>query len=278
VTILPKKQKNHPMKKLGIASLTCAVAAGVMATAGTAGAQTLALELQAANYNPITGVWTDTSGNGNNATWGPANGGTPAIPTLATGATPNGSSAVDITATGGNFAFTGISGASGYTIFAYIAPTADTGGGRFAITGGNVQSLEYDLYQGHQNWLNEYIGNGGPATSTVPTGSFSLLDLAVSGAGGAFNINETPDGTTGAGSFSTGISRIGNNHGGGDSLLGDIAEIDIYTGVLSPAQIATQEGVLTADYVSPVPEPTTWAMLIGGFGTLVASRRFRRQA
>jgi hypothetical protein len=64
---------------------------------------------------------------------------------------------------------------------------------------------------------------------------------------------------------------------------GQIAEIDIYQGVLTPAQIAGVEATLTGEYVTKtipvipmVPEPTTLAMLAGGFGLLFAARRFRK--
>jgi len=33
---------------------------------------------------------------------------------------------------------------------------------------------------------------------------------------------------------------------------------------------------LTSEYVTTVPEPSSWVMLAGGLGTLVAVRRFRR--
>src|SRR5260370_34541416 len=46
------------------------------------------LELKAANYNPCTFVWSDTSGNGNDAT------ATFSPPTLNPGQTPNGSAVV----------------------------------------------------------------------------------------------------------------------------------------------------------------------------------------
>ena len=257
------------MNKLNTTIATCAVATVLGGL--SAGAQTLSLQLTAANFNAVSGAWGDTSGNSDNAAFY----GT--LPTLVSGATPTGASAVDLPGNGGFTIPTGISGASGYTIFAVIAPTTDTGGSRFALTGGNTGSLEYNLYQGHQNWLNEYVGNGGPGTGTIPTtGSFSLVDLTVSGTGGAFDLNSSADGTTGAGTFGTALTRIGNNHGGGDGFKGDIAEIDIYSGVLSPSAISTEEAALTSEYITPVPEPSSWVMLAGGLGTLVAVRRFRR--
>jgi hypothetical protein len=256
------------MNRIQTTLTTCAVATVLGGL--SASAQTLELQLTAANYNAVSGAWADSSGLFDNAAFY----GT--LPTLVSGATPTGASAVDLPGNGGFTIPTGISGASGYTIFAVIAPTVDSvGGNRYALTGGNTGSLEYNLYQGHQNWLNEYVGNGGPGTGTIPTGSFSLVDLTVSGTGGTFHLNSAADGTTGAGTFGTALTRIGNNHGGGDGFQGDIAEIDIYSGVLTSGQIATEEAALTSEYIT-VPEPSSWVMLAGGLGTLIAVRRFRR--
>jgi hypothetical protein len=111
------------------------------------------------------------------------------------------------------------------------------------------------------------------------------VDLAVSSTlVGSFNFNGSPDGTTSSGTaFSNPITQIGNNEGGGDFFSGDIAEIDIYQGVLTSDQIASVEATLTGEYITgtipviPVPEPTTLAMLAGGFGLLFAARRFGRK-
>ena len=258
--------------------VACVVAAGLIATGGfSPSAQTLSLQLKASNYNPTTGVWTDSSGNSDNATYYGS------LPTLVSGLTPNGSSAVGLNlghTTGIGFTLaSSLSGANGYTVFALIEPTTDTGGSRFALTGGSSSSaLEYNLYQGHQNWLNEYQGGGGAGTGTISTSSFSLIDLAVTSSGGSFNLNGSSDGTTspGFGAFTSPITRIGNNEGGGDGFAGYIAEIDIYEGVLSSAQISSVESAFTAEYITSVPEPSTWAMMAGGFGMLFAARRFRR--
>jgi hypothetical protein len=251
------------------------IAAVVVVSGLSAGAQTLALQLQAANYNPITGVWSDTSGNNNTATYYGL------LPTLATGVTPNGSSAVGLNLGNGNgngFSLTSsLAAGSGYTVFAFIEPVNTTG--RHALTGGSNQgALEYDIYNGNQDFLREYLQDVGNGTATVSTSSFSLIDLAVSSTlAGSFRFNGSADGTTGSGTaFSSPITRIGNNEGGGDGFAGYIAEIDIYQGVMNSTQIGTVEAALTAEYVSPVPEPTTLALTAGGLGLLVAVRRFRR--
>ncbi len=94
----------------------------------------LMVNYESANYDASTGVWTDTSGNANNASVAnaysqlPSNG----TPTLVTNATPNGSSAVQFTFSatapgtlGQSLGLTTpLSSSTGFTIFAYILPSS----------------------------------------------------------------------------------------------------------------------------------------------------------
>ena len=212
-------------------------------------ALTPALQLLATNYDAGSGVWTDSSGNGNNATY---SGGT--TPTLVTSVTPNGGSAVDIASTGGSFLLTSALSQTngGYTVFTYVKPTTvNSGSSRFAITGGSAAgALEYNFYQGNQNYLIEYTGGGGGGTATIPTSSFSMLSLAVNASGANFRLNGADDGTVAGATFTQPITRIGNNHGFGDSLVGQVAEVDVYNGVLTTAQITNIEAQLTAKYIT----------------------------
>jgi hypothetical protein len=210
---------------------------------------TAMVQLIATNYNPVTGVWTDYSGNNNNATYGVVQSGSLVLPSLVSSVTPNGSSAVNITAGNGSFVLTTpLDASSGYTVFAYIEPSSTSG--RNAITGGSAQyALEYDVYNGNQNYLNEYSGSEqASGTGTIPTSNYSLIDLAASSSGVSFRLNAASDGTSSGATFSQPITRIGNNEGGGDGLVGQVAEIDIYNGALSSIQISNIETQLTASY------------------------------
>jgi hypothetical protein len=252
---------------------SCAMVAGLIAASGVSANAQLALQLKASNYNASTGVWTDTSGNSDNATASILS-----AVSLASGVTPNGSSAVDIAGANGTFfsLANSISGSSGYTVFAVVEPTGASGA-RQAITGGSAPyALEYDVYNGTQDFLQEYKLDVAHGTTTVPSSSFSLLSVAVNSSGSTFGFNSGSDGTGAGAAFSQPITKIGNNEGGGDFFSGDIAEIDIYTGVLTSSQISSIDSTLTAEYFTAVPEPSTWAMMAGGFGILLATRRFRR--
>jgi len=201
------------------------------------------VQLIATNYDPIGGVWTDSSGNGNNATYsGGIN------PSLVSSVTPNGGSAVNITSGAGSFTLaSSLDPASGYTVFAYLQPSSTSG--RHAVTGGSSPgALEYDIYNGNQDYLTEYTADIGHGTATIPVSSFSLIDLAVNSSGGVFRLNGAASGTVAGATFGSAITRIGNNEGGGDGLVGQVAEIDIYSGVLSSLQISSIEAQLSAKY------------------------------
>ena len=60
--VSPMKSKNSMMR---VASL---LLLALLAAGQVANAQTLLVQLKSTNYNASTGVWTDSSGNSNNAT------------------------------------------------------------------------------------------------------------------------------------------------------------------------------------------------------------------
>jgi hypothetical protein len=262
-------------------------AAGLVVLGGMNGnAQTLELQLKASNYDPGTGGWTDASGLGNNATFA----GAPLLnPTLSLGATPNGLAAVSLL--GGTSAFTlqnSLAGASGYTIFAYceIASTTSNNSGNAdsvnALTGSTLNenvggALEYNVNSGLQDATVEYGNDIVSGTATLSTSSFSLMDLAIDGSGSSVRLNGAADGTGSGMTFGVGddIDTIGNDTSDIQGFYGEIAEIDIYSGVLTDPQLVSFENGLIAEY-GQVPEPNAGIMLAGGLLTLVAVGRLRR--
>ena len=272
---------NHkitPWLKLSKRSSLLLATGFALAAASTGHAQTLLLSLQAQNYNTTTGVWTDSSTNVDNATVSTAGGAVAA--TKATGATPNGSAAVVFA---GNSFFnlaTGISagnGATGYTAFVFAMPTTTSG----TFFGGGGGSFQYRVTSGSQDVVQQGQADLGHGTATVSTSSFSLLDVTTSSTQApAFRLNGTADATIGGATsnFGNSIQVIGSNQlGGGENFTGDIADIEIFSGILTPAQITAEEAVLTAEYVTiaAAPEPSTWAMALVGVGALFGVQRFR---
>jgi len=264
-----------------------AMAAGVAVLGGVnVQAQTLELQLKAANYDPGTGIWTDSSGLGDNATFA----GSPfPNPTLSFGATPNGLAAVSLP--GGTSAFTlqnSLAGGSGYTIFAYceIASTTSNNSGNAdsvnALTGSalNVNvggALEYNVNSGVQDATVEYGNDIVSGTATLSTSSFSLMDLAIDGSGSSLRLNGAVDGTGSGMTFGVGddIDTIGNNTSDIQGFYGKIAEFDVYSGALTNPQIDSIENGLITEY-GQVPEPNAGILLAGGLLTLVAVGRLRR--
>jgi hypothetical protein len=270
------------MKKLPI----IAAVAGLAVVGGlSASAQSLMVQLQASNYNPTTGVWND-SVNSSFFGYAYAEGyGTGLNPTLTAGATPNGSAAVNFSPShAGDFSLyndtattgAGISAANGYTIFAVIEPGA--GSSPQALTGGwGNGCLEYRINGGSQDVLSEWTKDYASGTGTVPSTGFSIADVTVSSAGGTFYLNGVADGTIGANAgFNDAIRNLFNNAGGGEGFSGMVAEIDIYSGTMTAGQMAAEDSALTAEYITTVPEPSTWVMMASGFGMLLVTRRFRR--
>ena len=227
---------------------------------------TALVQLVATNYNSGSGVWTDSSGNANNATYTNAIYTGSLNPTLDSLVTPAGGSAVNIASGGGSFQLTSsLDPSVGYTVLAYVKPSATSG--RNALTGGSAAgALEYDIYNGKQDYLREYLQDVGSGNATIPTTGFSLIGLAVNSSGAAFRLNGASDGNVAGATFSSPITRIGNNEGNGDSYVGDIAEIDIYSGVLSTLQITNLEAQLVAKYggVGVATNPTNITTIVSG--------------
>jgi hypothetical protein len=253
------------MKKIPIALAIGLIVAGGLSVS----AQTLVLQLKGANYSTDFGTWSDSSGNNDTATWSGA--GTPTL------ATVNGVTVVDFTHGTGTFTLgSSLAGTSGYTVFAYILS-----GGVYnsALTGGTGSGgLEYRVRAtGKQSAVAEWQAELGDGNAIIPTTSWSLIGEAVNSSGNAYRFNGASDGTGTARAFTGSITQVFNNMGGGEGFNGSVAELDIYSGAMTTEQMQTVEAGLLSTYSAiPVPEPTTLAMMAGGFGLLFAARRFRK--
>ena len=259
-----------------------AVAAGTSMVARVSASPVLLADYKAVNYNATTGVWTDSSGNGDNATVGTG----VTAPTLVTNATPNGSSAVNFAADNEylNIA-TGLPEGSGYTVLAFAEPTATTGNGTYAIVGGGPGALEYriqTLNGGNvQVLLDTDTTAFGTSNTNVPSTAFSMIGVASDNTGNAtFYLNGNADGTTtGSTAFNSAVNLIGASDTGANAspnefFIGNIAELQIYSGVMTSSQIQTVNESFTSAYVNPVPELTTLGLIaIGGAGVLLMGRK-----
>jgi hypothetical protein len=269
------------MKKMN-RRLICSALLVLIATIGTASsghAQILLEQLQASNYDASTGVWTATVGS--NAS-GAGNGGI-ATPTLAAGATANGSSAVAFNGSQELTFDTPVPTEISYTIFAYVLPTNSSHYG--AIVSGDDGSLEYRTDSGNTQTVNEAEQSnvGTSSGATLSNSSFNLIDVTTGASGGDFRLNGADDGTfsTAANFHSLTITTVGSQPrlDSGERFIGDIAEIQIYSGTLTPTQIQGVEAAFDASYINApvevVPEPSTWAMLLSGMALLVIVQRKR---
>jgi hypothetical protein len=247
-------------------------------TASSGRAQVLLEQLQSSKYNASTGVWTatvgsDASGTGNSGV---------AIPTLAAGATPNGSAAVAFDGSQELTFVTPVAAETSYTVLAFVLPTNGSHYG--AIISGGDGSLEYRTDSGNTQSVleSQQAGLGTSSGTTLSNSSWDNINVTVGPSGGAFRLNGTADGTfsTAANFGSLPITTVGSQQrpDSGERFIGDIAEIQIYSGTLSTAQIQGVESAFNASYVTApvgVPEPSTWAMVLGGMTLLIVVQRNR---
>lgn len=255
-------------------------AVGLSSLATVSASPVLLADYKAVNYNATTGVWADSSGNGDNATVGTG----VTAPTLAANATPNGSSAVSFGASNEYLDITnGLSQGSGYTVMVFAEPTAT--GSTYALVGGPPGAMEYRIQTvsdgNKQVLLNTDITSFGVSNTAISTTAFSMIGVSTDNTGNAtFYLNGGADGTTtGSSAFNSPVNLIGASDTGSGAtpnefFLGNIAELQIYSGVLTASQVQTVDQSFTSSYVTPVPEPAMLGLIaLGGLGLLLIGRK-----
>ena len=265
--------------KIALALAATAATLGCLPTASAS----LLVDYKAANYNPTTGIWLDSSGNGDNAAVATT---FSSKPTMTANATPNGSSAVTFNGSTGFVMTRKIASSSGYTAFAFLEPA--TTSGDQGIVGGDSGNFYYRLANGQQAALVDQARDLANGSAVLPTSSFSNINVASDGTndstGTTFRFNGAADGSAGASdTFANGVYTVGygidtgfgtGGAGAKEFFTGQIAEIQVYSGVLTTAQRQAVEQSFINAYVTPEPA-TLSLMTMFGAGLLLRNCRRR---
>ena len=262
-------------------ALTIAVAAA-LTTADAAHAATLELRLVAANYDPNTGTWTDTSGAGNHATQGNA----AERPALATGATPTGQTAVrfdgdDDFVSLPNF----LTGDLAAEVFVVIRNDVDT-----PANSGQTGLWDFgsDGTNSHYPWTDGVIYDEFGTTSrkttlnrATPLNQYNVYNVRSETNLWESRLNNGEIFTTNSNAVGfSAAPKLGESEApDAYNLDGDIAEIRIYTydpsqgSGLTEAERTAIHNELRATYI--VPEPGALGLMAMAALPMVARRRRR---
>lgn len=216
--------------------------------------------------------------------------------TLMAGASFNGSGSVTLNGSTdgtGNYIDLGnaLSGLTSVTMEGWFTYTQDPNRNPLITALGSSANyyLRYNLYDSSYQTPNSYLEannswsgggttlaqTGAPAQSTLehvaivydPANSYQAIYingvLAASASRALLGLN-----SIGGSDLMLGKSAFG----GDPTLTGTIDQFSIYDGALTGSQIAAD----FAAGVTPVPEPSTFAMVAGGFGMLLAGVRLRK--
>jgi hypothetical protein len=216
--------------------------------------------------------------------------------TLMGGATFDGSGSAVLNGTAGTYidlgnALNGLTSVTmeGWFTYTQVANRAPLITGVGSGGANNGYYLRYSLYDTSYQSPNAYLEanngwhgggttiaeTGAPAQNTLeqvaivydPTGNYEAIyvngALAASASGALLGLNIIANSDL----------QLGQSAFNGDpTLTGTINQFSIYNGALSGTQIAND----FAAGVAPVPEPSTFAMVAGGFGMLLAGFRMRK--
>jgi hypothetical protein len=156
-------------------------------------------------------------------------------------------------------------------------------GGNGLVTNGGGGGLGGPGYSGAGG--GGFSTNGGPGFWGSGQG-FSFLNGGSQAGGGFYGASGGGFGGGGGGGnyqggggggYTGGYGGPGNSAGGGGGSYIDISETQILSevsGTAAPGDSPNGEVIITAA-ATATPEPSTWAMLVGGFGSLLVFRRRR---
>lgn len=275
--------------KLGTGYLVAALVGMAPLSASAA----LVLDLQSANYNATTGVWTD-SASGDNATAPSGH-----LPTLTSNDTPTGQKGVnfagnqylELTSALNSASFTTapnltiiavakwVPSASSQGAYAFVGTnTGATGGLSFREDAANNATSSTLI---KQVLTKTNVVDAGTSNAATSANVFHLIDVTYNGTTAAFRLDQQNNSsTTGATTFTAGISRVGANSSSGGAgapnvlwpMFGDIAALRVYDTALDAASLSAAETSLSNTYLTPEPGSLS-VLCIGGLGLLARRRR-----
>ena len=268
-------KQNHALR--GLISGLLLLAAGTTTTTSHAG---LILDFDSANYNAAIGVWSDTSGNNDNA-FAPSPGNKP---TLTPNATPTGQPALTFTQAqlqyldlSAHLDSAALTSSPSFTLLA-VARKVDASYGLLLSGDGNVpRGIGYRLDGGNgnrQTLTKNNVTDIGSSVSATASGNFHLFGVTYDGTTARFFLDGVADGTAvNSQTFDSGIWQIGVQAGtGAAAFVGDIAALDVYDTVLSGAALASAQNALMNTYTA-VPEPGTALFGVALVGMAAVRRR-----
>ena len=138
---------------------------------------------------------------------------------------------------------------------------------------GNLRNVQIELdTQGLGLFASAYANSYNPPSASNPSGNFQTNWLGDIGSSGDYSFGNTPNGTPD-------IAFFGVTVPAGSSLLvvlstSGAASGTTGTGAGTPYNLRI-EGFSDVVYSDAVPEPSTWAMAVGGLGVLILLQRRR---
>jgi len=204
-----------------------------------------------------------------------------AQPQLVAGVTPSGEDAVRFDGgdllTLANVSSSDLIGTTSGTLFFVLKPTDQTISSVFQWgTSPRVQFAENGttVYYAHGPFPQEFVSANKPGDWGT---DWHVVTLVRNGNTGIIRIDGQESSLlfpAGTGVSGTGSLNIGAAPDGTVGFSGDIAEVQVWSSALDSTQIGNIEAQLTSTYLTPIPEPSEYAMM---FGALCVAGAFARR-